>query len=323
MRYLKFLFPVLLVAIFFLYSFLPVKVDKKTVEIAYGTPTADIAMQLYREGLLRNPISFLIIHSIYKKKLEAGEYEFDGFVYPWHIYEKISKGLKKVYRITVPEGSDLYDIAKLLENNHICSAEDFLKYALSEETAKKYGLKVSSMEGFLFPDTYFFSKNTHPLRVIDVMHRNFLKKTERLRGKLPEVGLTLEEWVTIASMIEKETARPEERPLVSAVIHNRLKKGMKLQIDPTVIYALKRKNQWDGRLTLKHLKMEDPYNTYAYFGLPPSPICNPGIDSLEAALEPAEVDYLYFVADGSGGHYFSRTLQEHNRRVREYRNARR
>ncbi len=323
MKYLKFLLPVIILVLFVFYSFLPVNIQEKTVEIAYRTSTKDIAFQLYKEGLLRNPMSFLIIHAVYKKKLEAGEYEFKGIVYPWDIYEKLSKGLKKVYRITIPEGSDIYDIARILEENHICSAEDFLKYALSEDTVKKYWLKAGSMEGFLFPDTYFFSKNTHPLRVIDVMHKNFLKKTEELREKLKEKGLTPEEWVTIASMIEKETARPEERPLVSAVIHNRLRKGMKLQIDPTVIYALKRRNMWEGRLTLRHLGLEDPYNTYVYFGLPPSPICNPGLESLKATLEPAEVDYLYFVADGSGGHYFSETYQEHSRRVREYRNARR
>ncbi len=321
MRYLKFFLPFFILALFIFYSFLPVKTEEKTVEIAYGTPTKDIALQLYREGLLRNPMSFILIHAVYKKKLEAGEYEFVGFVFPWNIYEKLSKGLKKVYRITIPEGADLYDIARILEENRICSAKDFLKYALSEETIRRYGLKVSSMEGFLFPDTYFFSKNTHPLRVIDVMHKNFLRKTEELRKNLKE--LSLEEWVTIASMIEKETAKSEERPLVSAVIRNRLEKGMKLQIDPTVIYALKRKNLWDGRLTLNHLRLGDPYNTYVYFGLPPSPICNPGIESLRAVLEPAEVDYLYFVADGSGGHYFSKTYQEHNRRVREFRNARR
>lgn len=303
----------ILLVLFFVYSFLPVRAEKKTIEIPYGTPTLNIALELYKEGLIRSPLSFIVLHAIHKSKLEAGEYEFDGLVFPWEIYEKLSKGLKKVYRITIPEGSDLYDIAKILEENRICSSEDFLKYALSEETAKKYGLRVHTMEGFLFPDTYFFSKNTHPLRVIDVMHKNFLKKTEDLRKKLPEKGLTLEEWVTIASMIEKETARPEEKPLVSAVIHNRLEKGMKLQIDPTVIYALKRRGLWEGKLTLSHLKIDDPYNTYYYHGLPPSPICNPGLESLKAALQPEDVDYLYFVADGRGGHYFSTTYEEHLR----------
>ncbi|HAV40262.1 MAG: endolytic transglycosylase MltG [Aquificota bacterium] len=322
MKYIKFLLPIILLVLFVVYSLLPVRVDKKTVEIAYGTSTFEMALLLYKEGILRNPLSFLFLHSVEKKKLEAGEYEFDGLVFPWDVYDKISKGLKKLYRITIPEGSDLYDIAKILEENLICSSKDFLKYALSEETARKYGLKTPTMEGFLFPDTYFFSKNTHPMKVIDIMHVNFLKKTQELRKKLPEKNLTLEEWVTIASMIEKETAKPEEKPLVSAVIYNRIKKGMKLQIDPTVIYALKRRGLWKGKLTLEHLRIDDPYNTYYYFGLPPSPICNPGLESLKYALEPAPVDYLYFVADGSGGHYFSKNFSDHSRKVREYRSIR-
>lgn len=325
MKNSKFLLPIVLLAflvLFMVYSFLPIRVEKRTVEIAYGTPTFEIALLLYREGILRNPMSFLLLHSVGKKKLEAGEYEFEGLVFPWDVYEKISKGLKKLYRITIPEGSDLYDIAKILEENLICSSKDFLKYALSEEIARNYGLRTSTMEGFLFPDTYFFSKNTHPMKVIDVMYNNFLRKTQELRKELANKKLTLEEWVIIASMIEKETAKPEEKPLVSAVIYNRIKKRMKLQIDPTVIYALKRKGLWKGRLTLDHLNMDDPYNTYYYFGLPPSPICNPGLESLKYALKPAPVDYLYFVADGSGGHYFSKSLSDHNRRVKEYRNIR-
>ncbi|MFN7065193.1 MAG: endolytic transglycosylase MltG [Aquificaceae bacterium] len=319
MKYAKFFFLALFLLLFLVYSLLPVKVEKKTVEIFYGTSTYHISLLLYREGLLRNPMSFLFLHSLRKSTLEAGEYEFEGVVFPWEIYEKVSKGLKKLYKITIPEGSDLYDIARILEENRICSSEDFLKYTLSEETAKKYGLRTPHMEGFLFPDTYLFSKNTHPIRVIDTMHKNFLKRTQDLREKLKDKNLTLEEWITIASMVEKETSKAEERPLVSAVIYNRIKKGMKLQIDPTVIYALKRKGLWQGRLTLNHLTIEDPYNTYYYYGLPPSPICNPGIDSLRAVLEPAKVNYLYFVADGSGGHRFSKSYSEHLLRVKEYR----
>ena len=322
MKKLFFALPLLLVGLFFLYTFLPVRVEKKTVEIPYGMPSHKIALELYREGIIRSPLSFLLIHAIKRSKLEAGEYEFEDWVYPWDVYRKISRGLKKLYRITIPEGYDLYDIAKTLEENHICKAEDFLKYALSEETARKYGLKTHSMEGFLFPDTYFFSKNTHPLRVIETMHGNFLRKTQELRKELPKKGMSLEEWVIIASMIEKETSKKEEKPLVSAVIQNRIKKGMKLQIDPTVIYALKRRGLWDGSLSLKDLRFDDPYNTYAYYGLPPSPICNPGFDSLKAALEPAKVDYLYFVADGAGGHRFSSSYVEHIKNVRLYRDAR-
>ncbi|SHK24982.1 endolytic transglycosylase MltG [Thermocrinis minervae] len=302
-----------------LYQFMPVRVYKKTVEIPYGESSLDTAIRLYREGIIRSPFSFLTIHALFRGKLEAGEYEFDGIVFPWDAYRKIRYGLRKLYKITVPEGYDLYDIAKLLEEKKICSSKDFLEYALSPKTVKKYGLATYSMEGFLFPDTYFFSKNTHPSHIVDVMFKNFMKKTAQLRQELPKKGLTLEKWVIIASMIEKETALPSEKPLVAAVIYNRIKENMKLQIDPTVIYALKRRGMWEGILTKKDLNFEDPYNTYVYYGLPPTPICNPGLDSLKAALYPANVPYLYFVADGTGKHSFSVDYQDHLRKVRLYR----
>ncbi|MGC8852280.1 MAG: endolytic transglycosylase MltG [Hydrogenobacter sp.] len=321
MKFLKFLIPLSLAFLFLIYSFLPVRLDKKTIEIPYGMPSTQMALYLYREGVIRTPLSFLFIHMIKKGKLEAGEYEFDGLVFPWEVYKKIQYGYRKLYRITVPEGSDLYDIAKILEEHKICKAKDFLEYALSPKTAEKYGLNTFSMEGFLFPDTYFFSKNTHPLTIINTMYNNFLRRTQSLREDLKSSGMSLEEWVTIASLIEKETALEKEKPLVSAVIHNRLKKGMKLQIDPTVIYAMKRRNIWDSKLSAKDMEIKDPYNTYLYYGLPPTPICNPGLNSLESALKPAKVDYLYFVADGNGGHRFSSTYSEHLANVRLYKNA--
>jgi len=176
------------------------------------------------------------------------------------------------------------------------------------------------MEGFLFPDTYFFSKNTHPLKVIDTMFKNFLRRTKELRGRLPRRDLSLEEWVTVASMIEKETFWEEEKPLISAVIYNRLKRKMRLQIDPTVIYALKRRGLWKGVLRREHLQIDDPYNTYQYFGLPPTPIGNPGISSLKAALEPAPVGYLYFVVDPrTRRHIFSTSYSQHRRNVAKLR----
>lgn len=315
-------FLLLVLSAFLVHTFSPKSVKRKDVEIDYGLSSIKIAVKLYREGLIRNPLSFLSLHLLFKKKLEAGEYEFDGTVFPWDVYFKIARGEKKLYRITIPEGSDLYDIANTLQEHGVCSKEDFLKHANSPETAKRYGLNVHTMEGFLFPDTYFFSKKTHPVKVIDVMHKNFIKRTQKLREELQQKGLTLEKWVTLASMIEKETAIKEERFLVSAVIHNRIKKGMKLDIDPTVIYALKRKDKWKGVLTRKHLLIDDPYNTYMYKGLPPSPICNPGLDSLEAALKPAEVDYLFFVATGDGGHAFSSNYTKHADNVRWYRGKR-
>jgi UPF0755 protein len=321
MKFLKFIIPLGLVFFFLTYSFMPVHLDKKTVDIPYGMPSTQMALYLYKEGIIRSPLSFLLIHMIRKGKLEAGEYEFDGLVFPWEVYRKIHYGFRKLYKITVPEGSDLYDIANILEEHKICKAKDFLEFALSQKIPEKYGLKTFSMEGFLFPDTYFFSKNTHPLTVINTMYNNFLKKTESLRNQLKNSGMTLEEWVIIASLIEKETALEKEKPLISAVIHNRLKKGMKLQIDPTVIYAMKRKGLWKGKLSAQDMDVQDPYNTYLYYGLPPTAICNPGLSSLESALKPAKVDYLYFVANAKGGHRFSSTYSEHLANVRLYKNA--
>jgi len=301
-------------AVFILVSFLftPVYLkDNILVEIPYGTSTWKISYILYEKGVIRNPISFIILHIINKDKLEAGEYEFNGYVSPWEAYKKIARGEHKLYRIVIPEGSDIYDIAKILEEKGICKGEDFIKYATSYEVVRKYGLYSYSMEGFLFPDTYFFSKNTHPLRIIDVMFSNFMEKTADLRPLLKEKGLSLETWVIIASMIEKETYRDEERPLIAAVIYNRLKRKMKLQIDPTVIYALKRNGKWRGVLLRSDMEIDDPYNTYRYFGLPPSAIANPGLASLKAALNPAPVNYLYFVATPSGKHIFSSSYRKH------------
>ncbi len=316
------LFSILAFFAFLVYTFSPTFINKKDVEIPYGISSLDIAKELYKKGVIRNPLSFLMLHLFFKKKLEAGEYEFDGTVFPWDVYFKIARGEKKLYRVTIPEGYDLYDIAKALEEYGICSREDFLRYANSPEVAKKYGINTHTMEGFLFPDTYFFSKKTHPIKVIDTMYKNFLKKIQEVREKAKQKGIPLESLVTIASMIEKETGLKEEKYLVSAVIHNRIKKGMKLDIDPTVIYALKKKGRWKGKLTKKDLFIDDPYNTYVYKGLPPSPICNPGLDSLVAALEPANVNYLFFVARGDGGHNFSSNYTQHLHNVKSYINKR-
>ncbi len=308
--------PAVALSFYLVYAFLPVYVEKKTVEIPYGIGAFRIMEILHEAGVIRSRLAFALIHAVKKSKLEAGEYEFEGYVTPFEVYEKLSKGLRKLHKVVVVEGSDIYDIAEILHRAGVCRREDFLAYATSEKVARGYGLTSSTMEGFLFPDTYYFSKNTHPIKVIDTMFRNFLKKTAELRPKVAEKGLTLEEWVTVASMIEKETFWEDEKPLIAAVIYNRLKRRMKLQIDPTVIYALKRRGLWEGKLTKEHLSIDDPYNTYLYFGLPPTPICNPGLSSLKAALNPAKVGYLYFVVDPKRRrHLFSTTYSQHRRNI--------
>jgi len=296
----------------------PIYIEPKVVEIKYGTPVPDVAKKLENEGIISSKYYFLILHAFKRGKLEAGEYEFKGFLSIYDVYKVLEEGKTKLYKITVKEGDDLFEIAENLERNNICNGEDFLRYALSEKVAEKYNLNVPSMEGFLFPDTYYFSRNTHPLKVIDVMYKNFLSKTQEMRRELKKKNLSLETWVIVASMIEKETFLDKEKPLIAAVIYNRLKRGMKLQIDPTVIYVAKRNGFWKGKLLKKFYKLDDPYNTYMYYGLPPGPISNPGLASLKAALYPADVDYFYFVADRYGRrHYFSRTYVEHLRNMRK------
>ncbi|GAB6065774.1 endolytic transglycosylase MltG [Aquifex pyrophilus] len=318
---LSYLTAISLITAFILYGIItPKPVGEKVVEIKYGTPVPEIAEILEREGVINSRYLFLILHAFLRGKLEAGEYEFKGNLSLYEVYKILEEGRARLYKIVVKEGDDLFDIAKNLEKNKICKAKDFLRYAFSEEVVKRYNLDVPSMEGFLFPDTYYFSKNTHPLKVIDVMYKNFLEKTENLRKHLEEKNLSLEVWVTIASMVEKETFLKEEKPLIAAVIYNRLRRGMKLQIDPTVIYVAKRRGLWRGRLLKRFFYIDDPYNTYLYFGLPPGPISNPGLDSLKASLFPAKVDYLYFVADRYGRkHYFARTYVEHLRNMRRAR----
>jgi len=297
--------------------FTPVYVSKKTIEIKYGTPVPKIAETLEKEGVIKNRYYFLVVHAFKRSKLEAGEYEFEGWLSTYDVYRILEEGKAKLYKVTIKEGYDVFDIAEVLEKNKVCKKEDFLKYALSEEVAQKYNLNTPSMEGFLFPDTYYFSKSTHPLKVIDVMYKNFLSKTENLRKELRKKHISLETWVTVASMVEKETFIDEEKPLIAAVIYNRLKRGMKLQIDPTVIYVAKRKGIWKGKLYKSLFNIDDPYNTYMYYGLPPGPICNPGLSSLKAALHPAKVNYLYFVAKPHyKGHLFAETYLEHLRNLK-------
>ncbi len=305
----------LVVLIYLIY--IPVNLSTpKLINIPHGTPTLEVARRLEEEGVIKNRLSLLLIHALYRKKLQSGEYEFKGELTPLKVYEILSKGKVKLYTITVPEGSDLLDVADILHNKGITDRGRFLTLVFNPATPQRFGIDSPTMEGFLFPDTYRFPKETAPEKVVEVMFRNFLSKTRKLRAELGTKGLSLKEWVIVASMIERETALKEEKPLIAAVIYNRLSLGMKLQIDPTVIYSLKLYGKWDGKLKPEDLKVNSLYNTYIFNGLPPTPICNPGLDSLEAALYPADVDYLYFVADGKGGHLFSRSYEQHLKNIK-------
>ena len=284
--------------------------ETKIVDIPQGLGLSAIAEKLEGAGVIRKAeILFLSAFlSGTQGKLKHGEYVFSAGEAPYSVHRKLRRGEVSLRKVTFPEGITLVQMAGILEASQIVSREGFLALAENNEySTKKLGVDVSSLEGFLFPDTYFFARNSSAEKVIETM-------IERFREACATLGIAntqpdIKEIVTIASLIEKETAFPPERPLVSAVISNRLRKGMKLEFDPTVIYALGEK--FDGNIRKKDLSFPSPYNTYVVSGLPPGPIAAPGLDSIRAALQPADVNYLYFVSNGDGVHVFSTTYGDH------------
>ena len=289
--------------------------ETKIVEIPQGIGLSAIAEKLEGEGVIRKAeILFLSAFlSGTQRKLKHGEYVFSAGEAPYAVHRKLRRGEVFLRKVTFPEGLTLAQMAGILEASRIVPREEFLALAEnSEYSTKKLGAGVSSLEGFLFPDTYFFARDCSAEKVIETM-------LDRFREACATLGIAstqpdIREIVTTASLIEKETAFPPERPLVSAVIRNRLRKGMKLEFDPTVIYALGEK--FDGNIRKKDLSFPSPYNTYVVSGLPPGPIAAPGLDSIRAALDPADVNYLYFVSNGDGVHVFSNTYREHAKAVK-------
>ena len=282
----------------------------KIVEIPQGLGLSAIAEKLEGEGVIRKAeiFSLPVFLSGTQGKLKHGEYVFSAGEAPYSVHRKLRRGEVSLRKVTFPEGVTLARMAEILEASQIVSRKEFLALAQgSEYSTKKLGVGVLSLEGFLFPDTYFFPKDSTAEKVIETMLDGFREACATLGIVSTEPDI--KEIVTIASLIEKETAFPPERPLVSAVIRNRLKKGMKLEFDPTVIYALGEK--FDGDIRKKDLSFPSPYNTYVFSGLPPGPIAAPGLDSIRAALEPADVDYLYFVSNGDGVHIFSSKYEDH------------
>ena len=284
--------------------------ETKIVEVPQGLGLSAIAEKLEREGVIRKAqILFLAAFlSGTQGKLKHGEYMFSAGEAPYSVHRKLRRGEVSLRKVTFPEGITLVRMAGILEASQVVSREEFLTLAQSGEySTKKLGTDVSSLEGFLFPDTYFFARGCSAERVIETMLNRFWEACATLG--ITNTQPDIKEIVTIASLIEKETAFAPERPLVSAVIRNRLRKGMKLEFDPTVIYALGEK--FDGNIRKKDLRFPSPYNTYVVSGLPPGPIAAPSLDSIHAVLEPADVDYLYFVANGDGIHVFSSTYEDH------------
>jgi UPF0755 protein len=252
-----------------------------------------------------------------EKKLKAGEYKIDPSMSPKDILVMLIKGRVVEYPFTVPEGLNIYQVADLLAAKGFVDRDEFLRLCKDKEFIASLGVEAPTLEGYLFPDTYSVNRSMHDAQIITLMVTRFFNVYEEEKEKARGDGkLSDYEVLTLASIIEKETGAPGERPLVSAVFTNRIERGMKLDSCATVIYGIW--NRFDGNLTERDLTTWTPYNTYMNAGFPPGPICNPGRESIAAALKPADVDYLYFVSKNDGTSYFSSTLAEHNRAVYEY-----
>ncbi len=298
----------------------PLKTEapQKTITVLPGQSLTTIAEHLEKEQIISSKLYFSIYAKLKKagKKIQAGEYLLSASKTPEEVLDIFIKGKVKLYRLTIPEGLNIREIAVLVEKENFCDQKIFIDLCYNLSLIKKLGVQAASLEGYLFPDTYFFSKQNTCEDIITTMIKHFQSVfTEDRRQRSKELGFSVHEILTLASIIEKETGDASERPLISSVFHNRLKKNMRLESDPTVIYGIK---DFDGNIKKIHLQTITPYNTYQITGLPPGPIANPGSLSLQAALHPAKSRYLYFVSKKDTTHYFSETYEEHNKAVRQY-----
>jgi peptidoglycan lytic transglycosylase G len=300
--------------------------DGAFVDIPHGASSRGVARLLEKNGVVRSALAFEIYARRHPKRtMQAGEYFFNQPVAGKDVFWKLAKG--DVYQLpfTVREGETMFDIARDLEAAKFLAADDFLKVASDAELIHDIAPQAKTLEGFLYPATYNLPRHPAANELAAEMTRKFKEEWKRIAASAspdpsaPGQPVMIESTVTLASLVERETPRPEERPLVAGVFENRLRKDMLLQCDPTVIYALEQVGQYNGTLTGNDLHYDSPYNTYKYRGLPPGPIGNPGEVALMAALHPAGTDYLYFVANTHGGHFFSATLAEHNQNVVKYR----
>lgn len=288
------------------------------VEIPRGANTRQIAGLLARNGVIRHPAQFLLVRAVRPRaKLKAGDYLFKNPASAWQVFDRIARGDIFYYVLVVPEGSSTFDIGASLERQKIMPAAGFLAAAHDPMPIRDLDGKAPTLEGYLFPDTYHLARHVTAAQLCRLMTERFRKAWQQLGGPKADVH----DAVTLASMVEKEAKLPEERPLIASVFANRLRLGMALQCDPTTIYAALLEERYRGAIYRSDLENHQAYNTYQHAGLPPGPIASPGLASIEAALKPAQTDYLYFVkrADGSGGHQFSTELAEHARAVQEYR----
>lgn len=322
---IRFLFRLILIAIILVACFLAYGLllpagpqSQQLVQLKSGSSARRIAADLKQAGVIRSQYAFLLWHFLHgDKALKAGEYSFDHRAGVREVYDRITRGDIYFHTVVVPEGFNMFDIASAIEAAGLGNSDDFLQIARTQTSLiADLDPQAPSLEGYLFPDTYHFTR-TQSLRDIAAV------MVHRFRQASHEIGITgnMHSIVTMASIVEKETAVPDERPIVAGVFNNRLARNMVLATDPSVIYAALLNNRYRGTIYQSDLHFNSPYNTYKVAGLPPGPICNPGRESLVAAMHPATTDFLYFVSDNQGHHRFARTEREHALNVVAYRHA--
>ncbi|MCX7966787.1 MAG: endolytic transglycosylase MltG [Syntrophorhabdaceae bacterium] len=294
--------------------------EKINVVIKSGMGLTDIADLLKKQGIIESKYLFLFMSLFYGGKLIAGEYELNRNMSTMDIVKKMGNGERKIYIIKIIEGYNIYNVADVFDRLGLIKAHEFIELAKHENLLKRLNITGDSIEGYLYPDTYFYSKEIDLDKFIELIVKKMLHIFDRedMRKRMEELNLDVHKVLTLASMIEKEAKIKDEKPLISAVFHNRLKKGMPLDCDPTVIYGSGRFNL---PITKKDLLEHTPYNTYKIKGLPKGPICNPDLTSIMAVLNPAPVNYLYFVSKNDGTHVFSEDMRTHNKYVILYQRA--
>jgi UPF0755 protein len=302
-------------------ALLPVQPQQTTFFLLRpGWSTRHIARDLQKQGIIRSSAAFLMVdYAKGLRTLKAGEYKFDQSASAFEVWRRLTVGDVYARTVVVPEGYNMFDVATAVEQAGLGPASDFLIAARNDLfLLKDIDPDAKSLEGYLFPDTYQFTR-------INTSHEIAAAMVHRFRQEAQKIGLLgrldIHRVVTMASIVEKETADPNERPLVAGVYYNRLNRNMTLAADPSVIYAALLAGRYRGTIYASDLQYESPYNTYKYPGLPPGPIANPGVASLQAAMHPKQTEYLYFVSDNNGHHRFARDLEEHARNVAAYRKS--
>lgn len=307
----------IIIGIFCFNNSAPFFMKEQIFTVNHGDSISKAAYNLEKNNLITNKKFFKGLSYLLRRTyIRAGKYKIYEGMSSREILYKLSRGEVLTKRVTIPEGFNIYQIAERMDAEGICSSGKFLHYALDKSFLKSMGLPYPSVEGYLFPDTYVFAEESDARDVIAAMH-NKMKKVLRSLGtdEFYNINIKTHRMLILASLVEKEAKVHSERVYVSSVFHNRLKRNMRMDCDPTVRYAVKK---FEGRITYRDLESDSPYNTYRRKGLPPTPICSPGKQAILAAINPKKTTYLYFVARNDGSHYFSKRLSEHNKAVNYY-----